>query len=68
MIKKQFFDEKQNKNAKKVYVNIKQQFLRSTCPTNPYVTCYKLQRYGENIGDEKLLVEHTLMKSLKARQ
>ena len=32
MIKKQFFDEKQNKNAKKVYVNIKHQFYAELAP------------------------------------
>ena len=28
----------------------------------PDVTCSKLYRYGENIGDKKLFVEHTLNK------
>ena len=44
--KKNFFlmknKNKKTKMPKKVYVNIKQQFLLWTCPTNLYVTCYKL--------------------------
>ena len=59
MIKTQFFLLKNNKNAKKVYVSIKQHFYYEHATLTRDITCSKLQRYGKNIGDKRLSVEHT---------
>ena len=52
--KKNFFDEKQQKNAKKVYVNTWSSIL--WCERAPL----NFRDIGENVGDKILKVEHTL--------
>ena len=46
----------------KKYINMKQHFLLLSYPTDLCdVTCSKLQRYRENIGDKKLLEEANML-------
>ena len=56
--KHRLYDEKQNKNVKKTYENIKQHSLLRTHPTDTWYDILQF-RDGENITDQKLSVEHT---------
>ena len=58
--KNKLFNEKQQKNAKKVFDNIRNILYCEHATLTRDVTCSKLWRYGGNISDKKLSVEHTL--------
>ena len=49
------------KNAKKSIYHLRVSFfILNSPPLTRDVTCFKLWKYGENIGDKKLLLKHTL--------